>query len=270
MVPQLENAKLQQIWCRFFNGKHETFGLVDGDAVTEVNGSPFAEHKVTGTQFKRADVKLLVPVIPGNFYAIGSNYRTHILERSKAKGAPPKFYDQPRVGYRSNNALIAAGDDIVKPRDSGPRFQYEGELVAVIGKRAKNVTPEQAKACIFGWTIGNDLTERDWQKNDPTNMRGKNADTFKPMGPWVVTGIDPKNMNTKVRLNGQLVHDFATANMLFSPEEVISSISRYSTLHPGDIVWLGTDELPLDLVPGDLIEIEISNIGTLSNKVVAE
>jgi 2-keto-4-pentenoate hydratase/2-oxohepta-3-ene-1,7-dioic acid hydratase in catechol pathway len=261
---------LQQMWCRFFNGKHETFGLLEDDTVTQVNGTPFADHEVTAAKFKLTDIKLLVPVIPGNFYAIGSNYRTHILERSKVKGTPPKFYDRPRVGYRANSALIASGDDIVKPRDSGPRFQYEGELVAVIGKRAKNVTPEQAKACIFGWTIGNDLTERDWQKNDPTNMRGKNADTFKPMGPWIASGVGYRNMTTKVRLNNQLVHDFATGNMLFSPEEVISSISRYNTLHPGDVVWLGTDELPRDLVPGDLVEIEISSIGILSNKVVAE
>lgn len=259
-----------QTWCRFFDGKRESFGLVEGDVVKGVKGAPFGEHEITATKFKLANIRLLVPVIPGNFYAIGSNYRTHIIEHSKVKGIPPKFYDDPRVGYRSNNALIATGESIVKPRDSGPRFQYEGELVAVIGKRVKNVTPAEAKSCIFGWTIGNDVTERDWQKNDPTNMRGKNSDTFKPMGPWIVTGLDLQQMVTKVRLNGQQVHEFSTANMLFSPEEVISSISRYNTLHPGDVVWLGTDELPKNLVPGDHLEIEISGIGVLSNTVTAK
>ncbi len=258
-----------QIWCRFSDGKREGVGLVEDDLVIEVDGSPFGTYERTARTLPLAQVKLLVPVIPGNFYAIGSNYRMHVLERAKVKGTSPKFYSEPRVGYRSNNALIATGENIVKPKDSGPNFQYEGELVAVIGKRTKNVTPREAEECIFGWTIGNDLTERDWQKNDPTNLRGKNADTFKPMGPWIVTGLDVRTMTTKVRLNGEEVHSFPTANMLFSPGEVISSISRYNTLHPGDVVWLGTDELPRNVGPGDLIEIEITGLGVLSNRVVS-
>jgi len=210
-------------------------------------------------------------VIPPTFYAIGSNYRNHVIERSKVKGfKEPKFYDRPRVGYRANSALIPSGANIVKPRDSGPRFEYEGELVAVVGKTMRNVTPDEATRGIFGWTIGNDITERDWQKNDPTNLRGKNADTFKPMGPFIATGIDPKDMTTNVRLNGETLHTFATGNMLFSAGEVLSDISKTNTLSPGDVVWLGTDELPQSLTPGDLIEIEISGIGTLSNRVVAE
>jgi 2-keto-4-pentenoate hydratase/2-oxohepta-3-ene-1,7-dioic acid hydratase in catechol pathway len=207
-------------------------------------------------------------VIPPTFYAIGSNYRDHIVGRAKVKGTVPKFYDRPRVGYRANSALVADGEDIVKPADAGPDFQYEGELVAVIGKTARNVTPEEAEKCIFGWTIGNDVSERTWQREDPTNLRGKNADTFKPMGPWIVTDADLKSMKTIVRLNGKTVHEFPTVNMLFSPGEVISSISRYNTLSPGDVVWLGTDEVPLNLNPGDTIEIEISGIGKLRNRVV--
>ena len=176
----------------------------------------------------------------------------------------------PRVGYRANSALVATGEDVIKPRDAGPRFEYEGELVAVIGKPARKVSPEQAADCIFGWTIGNDLTERDWQRDDPTNLRGKNADTFKPMGPWLVTGIDPRDMTTNVRLNGKTVHSFPTGNMLFSAAEVISDISRTNTLSPGDVVWLGTDEVPEQVKPGDLIEIEITGLGVLRNRVVAE
>jgi 2-keto-4-pentenoate hydratase/2-oxohepta-3-ene-1,7-dioic acid hydratase in catechol pathway len=186
------------------------------------------------------------------------------------KGTKPKFYDTPRVGYRANSALIATGEDIVKPKDSGPRFEYEGELVAVIGKPARRLSPADAAECIFGWTIGNDLTERDWQRDDPTNLRGKNADTFKPMGPWIVTGLDPRDMTTTVRLNGKTVHSFPTGNMLFGAAEVISAVSRYNTLSPRDVVWLGTDEVPQSVKPGDIIEIEISGIGVLRNRVVAE
>ena len=142
--------------------------------------------------------------------------------------------------------------------------------MAVIGKSARNLTPAQAAECIIGWTIGNDLTERDWQRDDPTNLRGKNADTFKPMGPWMVTGLDPRDMITIVRVNGRTVHSFPTGNMLFSPGEIISAVSRYNTLSPRDVVWLGTDEVPESVEPGDLVEIEITGIGVLRNRVVAE
>jgi 2-keto-4-pentenoate hydratase/2-oxohepta-3-ene-1,7-dioic acid hydratase in catechol pathway len=132
------------------------------------------------------------------------------------------------------------------------------------------VSADEATAGIFGWTIGNDVTERTWQRDDPTNLRGKNADTFKPMGPWIATGIEPRDMTTNVRLNGATVHSFPTGNMLFSAGEVISDISRTNTLSPGDVVWLGTDEVPRSLNPGDTIEIEITGIGALRNRVVAE
>jgi 2-keto-4-pentenoate hydratase/2-oxohepta-3-ene-1,7-dioic acid hydratase in catechol pathway len=258
------------IWCRFQKDAAVSYGIVEGDVVIAVDGEPFAAHQRSATKCPLSGVKLLVPVLPPTFYAIGSNYRNHVIERSKVKGfKEPKFYDHPRVGYRANSALIASGEDIVKPKDAGPRFEYEGELVAVIGKRCRNVTPEEATACIFGWTIGNDVTERDWQKNDPTNLRGKNADTFKPMGPWIATGIEPRDMTTIVRLNGKTVHKFPTGDMLFSAGEVISDISRTNTLSPGDVVWLGTDELPQSIAPGDTIEIEISGIGVLRNRVVA-
>src|SRR5262245_38283838 len=259
------------LWCRFEKDGRASYGVVKDQTVIAVDGDPFAEHRRTDRKFPLASIKLLVPVIPPTFYAIGSNYRNHVIERSKVKGfKEPKFYDRPRVGYRANSALIASGEDIIKPRDSGPRFEYEGELVAVIGRRCRNVSPEGASNCIFGWTIGNDITERDWQKNDPTNLRGKNADTFKPMGPYIATGIEPRDMITTVRLNGETVHRFPTGNMLFSAGEVISDISKTNTLSPGDVVWLGTDELPKAIKAGDTIEVEISGIGVLCNSVVAE
>jgi hypothetical protein len=142
------------IWCRFQKDNAISYGIVEGDYVTAVDGDPFTAHRPTANAFRLGEVKLLVPVLPPTFYAIGSNYRTHVIERSKAKGfKEPKFYDRPRVGYRANSALIATGENIVKPADSGPRFEYEGELVAVIGKRCRNVSPEEANAYIFGWTI---------------------------------------------------------------------------------------------------------------------
>src|SRR3984885_2975484 len=258
------------IFCRFRKSNRVSYGIVEGVVVRAFEGDPFTGYKLSSTRFPLREVELLVPVMPGTFYAIGSNYRNHVVGRAKVKGRDPIFYKTPRVGYRANSALLPHQADIVKPADAGPRFEYEAELVAVIGKSAKQVSPSEAAECIFGWTIGNDLTERGLTANAPTNLRGKNADTFKPMGPWIVTGIDLRDMTTNVRINGRLAHSFPTANMLFSPGEVISDVSRYNTLSPGDVVWLGTDEVPEAVKPGDLIEIEITGIGVLRNRVVAE
>jgi 2-keto-4-pentenoate hydratase/2-oxohepta-3-ene-1,7-dioic acid hydratase in catechol pathway len=257
------------IFCRFRKSDFVSYGIVEDDVVRVIESEPFSGYTLATARYPLREVTLLVPVLPGTFYAIGSNYHNHVVGRAKVKNSEPKFYKTPRVGYRANSALAAHEADIVKPADAGPRFEYEAELVAVIGKSARNVTPSEAAECIFGWTIGNDMTERDWQANDPTNIRGKNADTFKPMGPWIVTGLDLRDMTTNVRINGRLAHSFPTANMLFSPGEVVSDVSRYNTVSPGDVVWLGTDEVPEAVKPGDLIEIEITGIGVLRNHVVA-
>jgi 2-keto-4-pentenoate hydratase/2-oxohepta-3-ene-1,7-dioic acid hydratase in catechol pathway len=257
-------------FCRFQKDGSVSHGIVDGETVRVIDGDPFRGYTLRDERFPIADVSLLVPVVPGTFYAIGSNYRDHVIGIAKPRGREPIFYDRPRVGYRANSALIPHGADIVKPADAGPRFEYEGELVAVIGKSARRVGAREAADCILGWTIGNDMSERDWQHKDPTNIRGKNADTFKPMGPCLVTGLDIRDMTTNVRINGGLVHSFPTGNMLFSPGDVVSEISKYNTLSPGDVVWLGTDQVPQAVSPGDVIEIEITGLGVLRNKVVAE
>ena len=257
-------------WCRMETPEGPSFGLVEGDRIELVEGSPFATFTRSGRFTPLAQARLLVPVVPPTFYAIGSNYHDHVIKMAEAMGRKPVFYDKPRVGYRANSALIAHGDNIVKPADAGEEFQYEAELVAVIGKTARRVSREEAADCIFGWTIGNDVSEREWQVKDPTNIRAKNTDTFKPMGPWIVQGVDPAHMHTQVRLNGVTVHSFPTGAMQFDAAAVISEISRYNTLVPGDVIWLGTDDKPLNMKPGDDLEIESSGIGTLRNKVVGE
>src|SRR5207237_810346 len=161
----------------------------------------------------------------------------------------------PDIGYRANNALIAHEESIVKPRDAGPDFQYEGELVAVFGKAAKNVSREKALDCVFGWTIGNDVSERGWQASDRTLWRAKNSDTFKPMGPWIVTGLDPADMTTTIRLNGRVTESFATGNMIFDAATYISEVSKYCTIQPGDVMWMGTDGVPENMKPGDTVEV---------------
>jgi 2-keto-4-pentenoate hydratase/2-oxohepta-3-ene-1,7-dioic acid hydratase in catechol pathway len=258
------------IWCRFEVGDRIAYGAVEGDRVIEITGDVFGDWAFTTTSHSLAKTKLLVPVIPRTFFCVGLNYTDHIALRAQQLGKQPVFPVKPDIGYRANSALIAHDDDIVKPRDSGEEFQYEGELVAVFGKTAKHVPKENALDCVFGWTIGNDVSERTWQETDRTLWRAKNADTFKPMGPWIVTGLDPNDMTTIVRKNGTVTDSFATGNMLFDVATYISELTKYVTIQPGDVMWMGTDGLPRNMKPGDTVEIEITGIGVLRNRVVAE
>lgn len=257
-------------WCRVQTPDGPRFGMVAEDSIVLVEGTPFGNVTPTGQTLPLAEAQLLVPVVPGTFYAIGSNYRDHVEKMAASWGREPVYYESPRVGYRANSALIAHDEDIVKPADSSDEFQYEAELVAVVGKSGRNVSPDEAKDLIFGWTIGNDVSERTWQQSDPTNIRAKNSDTFKPMGPFILQGNDMSGMRTSVSLNGTQLHDFDTAAMLFDAADVISEISKYNTLSPGDVVWLGTDDKPHNMKVGDMLEIEITGIGLLRNQVVAE
>jgi 2-keto-4-pentenoate hydratase/2-oxohepta-3-ene-1,7-dioic acid hydratase in catechol pathway len=176
---------------------------------------------------------------------------------------------KPDIGYRASNALIAHGEPIVIPGGATERVQYEGELVVVIGKTAKHLSEDEALSCVLGYTIGNDVSERTWQSTDKTLWRAKNADTFKPMGPWIETDVDLENMRTTVRLSGRIASEFDTNNMVFGIATYISAMTRYLTLHPGDVIWMGTDGATDNMVPGDVVEIDIDGIGVLSNPVVA-
>ncbi len=257
-------------WCRFQAGQHTAYGIMEGDLITEVEGSPFDSYSVTQNRHELNNVRLLVPVIPPTFYAAGINYPEHVTWAARMRGEEPVLPKKADIGYRASNALIAHGENIIKPKDSTTEFQYEGELVAVIGRTAKNISRDEALSCVLGYTIGNDVSERTWQRGDRTFWRAKNTDTFKPMGPWIETDVDPTNLETTIRLSGRVVSQFNTGTMIFDTATYISEMSRYLTLYPGDVVWMGTDGATENMVPGDVCEIEIEGIGTLSNAVVAE
>ena len=236
-------------WCRFQNKGQPAFGLIEEDQVTAIEGTPWGEHRMTGDRQPLASVKLLIPTFPGTFFCAGINYGEHVRMMAAKRGVEPKYPDRAEIGYRAQNALIAHDEAIVKPKDSGPNFQYEGELVAVFGKRARKVSKESALDYVFGWTIGNDVSERDWQTSDRSMWRSKNTDTFKPMGPWIVTDPDLSAMRTVVRLNGRVVEDFDTNGMIFDAATYISEVSRYCTIEPGDVMWMGTDGVPENMKP---------------------
>lgn len=204
-----------------------------------------------------------------NFYAAGLNFRAHIEWANREHGGNYKVPVQADIGYRSPNALIVSGEDIVIPMDAPGPVEFEGELVAVIGKRAKNLSEERALDCVAGYTLGNDVSERNWQKSDRTLWRAKNCDTFKPMGPFIVEGIDPMAQQIEVRVNGRTVSSYNTGRMIFGVAQYISRMSRYLTLHPGDVIWFGCDGATMPaLQPGDLVEVVNEAIGVLSNRVV--
>ncbi len=258
-------------WCRFEVGGRAAFGIVEGDQVVAVDGSPFEAWARTGRRYPLGRVTLLVPVVPANFYAVGLNYPAHIEWAAARHHLKVNIPTQPDVGYRSPNALVPSGAEIVIPRDSPGPVEFEGELVAVVGKRAKRLSEDEALGCILGYTLGNDVSERAWQGTDRTLWRAKNTDTFKPMGPVIETDLDPMAQRVRVRLNGRLVSDYPTGGMIFGVRQYLARITQYVTLHPGDVIWFGCDG-PTEpaLQPGDLVEVENDAIGVLRNRVRGE
>ena len=255
-------------WIRFSQQGKTAYGLVEGDRIVEVAGSPFSGYERTQRTHALDAVKIEVPVVPPTFFCVGLNYAEHVREAAAKLGIAADLPKQPDVGYRAVNALIAHGEPVVIPPDA-KKVQYEGELAVVIGRRTKHVSEAEALSCVLGYTIGNDVSERTWQKSDRTLWRAKNTDTFKPMGPWIETEVDLEALETRVRVNGRETTRFRTNAMLFGVATYISTISRYVTLHPGDVIWMGTDGTSPDLKAGDTVEVEITGIGTLRNPFVA-
>ena len=255
-------------WIRFSQQGKTAYGLVEGDRIVEVAGSPFSGYERTQRTHALDAVKIEVPVVPPTFFCVGLNYAEHVREAAAKLGIAADLPKQPDVGYRAVNALIAHGEPVVIPPDA-KKVQYEGELAVVIGKRTKHVSEAEALSCVLGYTIGNDVSERTWQKSDRTLWRAKNTDTFKPMGPWIETEVDLEALETRVRVNGQETTRFRTNAMLFGVATYISTISRYVTLYPRDVIWMGTDGTSPDLKAGDTVEVEIAGIGTLRNPFVA-
>jgi 2-keto-4-pentenoate hydratase/2-oxohepta-3-ene-1,7-dioic acid hydratase in catechol pathway len=257
------------IWCRILVDGGPRFGQVDGDVVRLVDGTPFDSPRPSAVELPLSEVVLLPPTLPSTFFCVGLNYRKHV-EHALARGYKAAFLpDRPEVGYRANNALVGQDAEIVRPADFGGRLEAEPELVAVIGRPVRKCSREEARGAVFGWTIGNDVSARDWQDTDRTFWRAKNADTFKPMGPWIVTDFDLDSATTSVTTNGVPVGSFATGEMIFDPLDYVAEISKYITMQPGDVLWMGAAE-SIEMHVGDTVEISITGIGTLRNRVVAE
>jgi 2-keto-4-pentenoate hydratase/2-oxohepta-3-ene-1,7-dioic acid hydratase in catechol pathway len=257
-LPATMDAQTITKYVRYSSGAVTALGILDGDNIRELRGDLFAKPTPTGKTVKLSAVKLLPPVVPGKVIAVGLNYKTHLGERPAAT-YPGLFAKMP-------TSIIAHLEDIVLPPDA-KNAHYEGEMVLVIGKKANNVSKEDAKSYVFGVTAGNDVSERDWQRADLQWFRAKASDTFGPLGPSIVTGLNYDNLLLQTRLNGEVVQSQRTEDLIFPVSEIVSYISRYVTLNPGDVIYTGTPGTTKAIKAGDTVEIEVEGVGVLRNKV---
>ena len=249
---------------RFEKNSRIFYGTCVEEFVCPVDGDIYGDFVVTDQKIKMAEVKLLAPCVPTKVVCIGKNYQDHIKEMG-GQTLP----EDPMLFMKPATAVIGPGEEIIYPEMS-KRVDYEAELVVVLKNKVKNISPQQVKENILGYTCGNDVTARDLQKKDGQWTRGKSFDTFCPLGPWIETEINPEDLTVESYLNGELRQSSSTAFLLFPVYELVSFISRIMTLNPGDAIMTGTPAGIGPMHPGDEIEIVIKEIGSLKNKVIAE
>ena len=242
------------------------WGIVEGSRVFEAIGDPFLPiglqpGAAVGTL---VDVTLLPPVQPGKIVCVGLNYLAHVTERDPSRQVP----EEPVLFMKPPSSLIAAGQPI-RIANPGHRTDHEAELALVIGKTARHVSEIDGLSYVLGYTIANDVSDRDLQKKDGQWVRAKGFDTYCPLGPWIETSLDISDLAVRSRVNGVIRQDQSTSNMIWSSSALLAFISRVMTLDPGDVILTGTPEGVGPLVAGDTVEIEIEGIGVLSNSVAA-
>ncbi len=253
------------LYCRFQHKDSISYGAVEGDNVTPIEGDLFSGHKPAGKPLPLANVRLLAPLTPRTILAAAVNYQSHIPSGSSVlkDGDAPAV---PQLFLKPTSSVIGPEDTIILPAEAR-RVDAEGELVAVIGKTCRNVTPEQALDHVFGYTCGNDVSARHWQRDDIQWWRAKGSDTFSPVGPFIATGLDPANIALRTRVNGVESQAGNTRDLIHSVASMISFASQVMTLEPGDILFTGTPGEPPKLADGDVVEVEIDGIGVLRNPV---
>lgn len=244
------------LWGRIEHG--EVLALPDG---------PFAEPVASGESLGSfADLRVLAPASPSKIICVGRNYIAHAAEH----GA--EVPQQPLLFFKPPSAVIGPADSIELPAESH-RVEHEGELALVIGRRCRRITETESWAAVLGVSCANDVTARDLQRAEKQWTRGKGFDTFCPLGPWIVTGIDRSavdDLEIRCSVNGDTRQLGRTSEMVFNPAFLVSYISQVMTLEPGDLILTGTPAGVGPLTPGDTVTVEIENVGMLSNSVRAE
>ena len=256
-------AKAIEKYVRFRTAKGAAWGLLRDDQIFAVKGELLGKHTFSRTGVPLKKAKLLAPAVPPKILCVGLNFRDHIGGRPE----PTK----PELFYKPITSLQDPGGPIVLPAGTD-EVHHEGELVLVIGKTLRKADEKHAAAAIWGVTCGNDVSERNWQmgpKRDVQWWRAKGSDTFSPLGPVLVRGLNYNDLLLTTRLNGAIVQEARTSEMIFNCAQVVSFVSQYVTLTPGDLVWMGTPGQTQPMHAGDSVEVEIEGIGTLRNSIQA-
>jgi len=262
-----EGPDSENRFVRYQNGDVVSYGVVDGDVVWEIEGDIFGSYTITQNSFDIGNLEILAPTDPSKVIAVGLNYRSHLDMAARDLGTSDEVAQYPGLFAKYPTSIVANGADIVRPVDS-ENLHFEGELVLVIGKTASNVSVEEAEDYVFGITIGNDISERDWQAADLQWLRAKASDTFGPVGPSIVNGLDYGDLLVQTRVNGEVLQSASSADLIFDIPTIVSYVSRYVTLFPGDLIFTGTPGTTQAMEPGDVVEVEIEGVGVLRNQVV--
>jgi len=256
------------LYARFRHSGTISYGIVEGGHVTPIAGGLFGGHAAAGRPLPLSGVTLLAPVIPPKILAAAVNYPSHVAS-AKAVVPGDEAPAIPQLFLKPSSSVIGPGETIVLP-EGARRVDAEGEMVAVIGRACRRVAPAQALDYVFGYTCGNDVSARHWQRDDLQWWRAKGSDTFSPIGPYIATGLDPADMELRTRVNGQEKQAANTRDLVHSLAELISFASEVMTLEPGDLLFTGTPGLTPTLNGGDVVEVEIQGIGALRNPVERE
>ena len=246
-------------FVRYDQNGEVSWGVLEGETIHQISDAPYFDHSRTGESVALSAVELKGPAEPRQAFMTALNFRSHIGE-SPALPEPNWFYVLP-------TSISGPEADMILPED-GSNFHYEAEFVVVIGKEANNISPEEVPEYVFGVTAGNDGTDRDWQFNDIQWSRGKGTKTFNPLGPVLVKGLDYSDLEITGRLNGEEVQHARSSEMMYDFNQLISFISKYNTLLPGDVVWSGTMGTTQQMQHGDVYEVEVEGVGVLRNRLV--
>ncbi|WP_226529014.1 fumarylacetoacetate hydrolase family protein [Metabacillus niabensis] len=263
----MKTLQKTQTIVRYLHCEKEYYGIIEGDDIVQLS-SDFTqivnnELKYDGVRVKYNEVKIVEPVSPSKIVNFGWTYAGH----AKETGGTANLRE-PLLFLKPTSSIIAdQGEIILPPTTLTEQVEMEGEVALIIGKRGKNIKEEEALDYLFGCTIFNDVTARDLTKSDPQFTRGKGFDTFGPLGPYIVTGIDPTNLRIVTTLNGKVVQDGNTNQMTLSIPYLISWISQVMTLEPGDVLATGSPSGSCPMKSGDTVVVEVENIGKLCNYV---
>ncbi len=258
VLPGLRAESGVRHYVRYRRDGNMSYGELEGDTVYPLEGSVLGDRKRAGGKVALSDVKLLYPIRAPKVFAVGLNYKSHLGDRP----APTN----PEIFFKPTTSLQNPGDPIVIPPGS-QNTHYEAEFVIVVGKVAKRIKESEAADYILGYTCGNDVSERDWQGGDLQWWRGKGCDTFGPMGPSIAVGLNYMESEISLRLNGETKQEQKISDLLFKPEKIVSFISTYVRLQPGDVIFTGTPGSTSAMKHRDQCEVEVTGIGVLSNPV---